>query len=256
VMGLSGAAKAVAIGYTSGCALITGGTVQCWGSNNAGQLGNGTTTTSLTAVTVSGLTNATAIAVGELHACALRADGTVVCWGDNGDDQLGSSPAVCTGSEACSLTPVQVSGLTGVTALSASAIQTCASAGGNVYCWGYNQFGLGDAAATTESYTPIKVANLTVPTAVSVGTYAACAVISGGTAACWGEGPLGDGTTNSSATLVPVMKVSTATSIAMGGTLGCVLLSNGNVSCFTSNEFGEAGNGTTTPQLVAGPVVW
>jgi alpha-tubulin suppressor-like RCC1 family protein len=207
-------------------------------------------------VPVSGLTNATAIAVGAFSACALRADGTVVCWGDNGDDQLGSTQVVCTGSEACSDTPVQSNAPPGVTAISASGLETCVSAGGDVYCWGYVQDGLGDAAQTTESYTPIRAANLTVPTAVSVGTFAACAVISGGTAACWGAGPLGDGTTNESATPVPVMKVSTATSIAMGGSFGCVLLSNGTVSCFTSNAFGEAGNGTTTPQLTAGPVVW
>ena len=78
----------LAAGGSHTCAL-TDGTVQCWGKNSDGQLGNGTTTKSTTPVTVSGVSTATAVAGGGYHTCAWLADGTVQCWGGNGYGQLG-----------------------------------------------------------------------------------------------------------------------------------------------------------------------
>ena len=68
------------------------GSVECWGRNVYGQLGDGTTTNSSTPVVVSGLTNAIAIATGGAHTCALTANGTVKCWGFNRDGGLGNDP--------------------------------------------------------------------------------------------------------------------------------------------------------------------
>jgi alpha-tubulin suppressor-like RCC1 family protein len=257
VKGLAGPATAVSVGYSSACAIISGGIVQCWGGNVSGELGNGSVTASITPVTVIGLASVTAIAVGELHACALKSDGTVWCWGDNADDQLASPQSVCTGMEDCSTEPVQAMGVANVTAISASSIMTCALTGSSVLCWGYDQFGLGDAASTSESLTPVKVANLVAPATVSVGTSGACATAAGGTAVCWGQGPVGDGTTNDSATPVNVVKLNgVVTTIATGGTGACSLLSTGTLSCFSTNNYGEAGNGTSNPQLQTGLVVW
>jgi alpha-tubulin suppressor-like RCC1 family protein len=77
----------------------------CWGHNDEGQLGDGTTTNRSTPVAVSGLTDAIALSAGvppfESHTCAVRAGGTVVCWGDNRWGQLGHFE----------LTPVTVVGL-------------------------------------------------------------------------------------------------------------------------------------------------
>ncbi|RZI54990.1 MAG: hypothetical protein EOP14_07815, partial [Pseudomonas sp.] len=76
-----------AVGISSGfyfnCSLMTNGTVQCWGQNDYGQLGDGTTTTRAAPKMVSGLTNVAAIASGSYHSCALINDGTVKCWGLN-----------------------------------------------------------------------------------------------------------------------------------------------------------------------------
>jgi alpha-tubulin suppressor-like RCC1 family protein len=84
--------------------MLSGGTVQCWGDNKAGQLGNGTTTDSSVPVTVSGITNATAVAAGGLYACAMLSGSTVQCWGDNKAGQLGN------GTTTDSSIPVSVTG--------------------------------------------------------------------------------------------------------------------------------------------------
>ena len=79
---VSGIANAVAV--AAGCALLSSGTVQCWGGNAYGQLGNGTTTDSSVPVTVSGITNAIAVAAGDSdHTCAVLSNGSIQCWGCN-----------------------------------------------------------------------------------------------------------------------------------------------------------------------------
>jgi alpha-tubulin suppressor-like RCC1 family protein len=109
---------AIAAGGDYSLALLSDGTVRAWGDNEAGQLGNGTTTNSDVPVAVSGLSNVVAIAAGEEHSLALLANGTVMAWGANGQGQLGvgttTGPEACdasTGIEACSRTPLQVGGL-------------------------------------------------------------------------------------------------------------------------------------------------
>lgn len=97
-------AVAIAVGYSHTCALKTGGTVVCWGWNEAGQLGDGTTSNRSMPVAVSGLGNVVAIVAGNLHSCALKADGTMACWGYNGDGRVGD------GSAVIALTPSAVSG--------------------------------------------------------------------------------------------------------------------------------------------------
>jgi alpha-tubulin suppressor-like RCC1 family protein len=113
---------------------------------------------SATPVAVAGLTGATAIS----GSCALLAAGTVQCWGWNESGQLGdgttTGPESCADASACSTTPVAVSGLTGVTSVSAGGETACVLlAAGTVQCWGDNTLGQLGNGTTIDSKTPAAV---------------------------------------------------------------------------------------------------
>ncbi len=84
----NGSACLLSRGSAHACALLADGSVKCWGGNSYGQLGNGRTTDSSTAVQVQELPVAIAIGVGVGHSCAVVWGGTVVCWGDNSGGRL------------------------------------------------------------------------------------------------------------------------------------------------------------------------
>src|SRR6202790_1028750 len=255
------------------CALLAGGTVDCWGENASGQLGNGTTTNAYTPVAVSGLRGATAVAGGTFafHSCALLSGGTVECWGDNQYGRLGN------GTTTGSTTPVAVSGLSGATAIAVEDDHTCALLiGETVECWGYNSAGqLGDGTTAGPEYclyvlhgvpsepcstTPVAV-DLSGATALAGGDGGSCALLTGGTVDCWGEndyGLLGNGTFSSSsgsATPVAVSDITDATAITATGGGACALLAGGTVDCWGANLGGELGDGTTSgPETCANSI--
>ncbi len=80
---------AMAAGDGHQCAMSLAGTVQCWGANDLGQLGDGTTKQRAQPAEASGVTDAIAIAAGANHTCVLTKDDAVWCWGDGSQGQLG-----------------------------------------------------------------------------------------------------------------------------------------------------------------------
>ena len=170
VSGLSSGVAAVAAaggivndGHT--CAVTTAGGVKCWGDNNVGQLGDGTTTDRATPVDVSGLTSGVvAAAAGSSHTCAITTAGGLKCWGNNSSGQLGDGNGGVFGDS--SPTPVDVVGMaSGVAAVAAGSNHTCAvTTTGGLKCWGNNDRGqLGDGT-TTNSTMPVDVIAVVKPT--------------------------------------------------------------------------------------------
>ena len=268
----AGAVSAVDLGAFYSCALLQDGSVRCWGANDSGQLGDGTTTNSSTPVAAAGITGAGAVSSGGFHTCARFPNGTLQCWGRNNAGQLG--PAV-TGDR--SLTPVQVTGVT-ATAVSAGGFHTCALPGdGTVLCWGANDLGqLGNGTvsptADTSNPTPVTVSGITADNpavALSAGGWYTCALLQNGTIRCWGDntyGQLGNGAilvspspsspVTPTPTPVAVNGITTAVAIEAGVFHMCALLRDGTMQCWGGGEEGRLGNGSTanssTPTTVPG----
>ena len=260
VSNLTGA-TAITVGDAFSCAIISGGTVRCWGDNTFGQLGNATTTASSTPVTVSGLTGATAITAGAQHVCVIVASGAVKCWGDNSDGELGTGKLV---SGSHSTIPVSVAGLTGAKSISAGAYPifstplqyligesgfSCASlTTGRVRCWGKS------LSEGPSQPAPVEVPNVSGATKISAGGLHACARLSDATATCWGAnfyGQLGNGGYYVSNRVTGLMGVS---SISAGFGHTCAV-ANSIVSCWGDNQWGQLGIPSFAPAATPTTVV-
>ena len=207
---VSGITTAVAIsaGGFHTCALLADGTIRCWGQDNYGQLGDGTTTNAVTPfttpasprptpvpMTVTGITTAVAVEAGAFHTCALLRDGTMQCWGWNDYFQLGAS----TSNFNYSSVPVTVSGIRPA-ALAPGAEHTCVLLpAGTVRCWGdngYGQLGNGSARGIYAPSQAAAVTGVTTAVAVTSGAEHTCVLLRDGRVQCWGRGlfgRLGDG---------------------------------------------------------------
>jgi alpha-tubulin suppressor-like RCC1 family protein len=268
-------ATAVATGGYHTCALLSTGTVSCWGLNSEGQLGNGAAGQGLrsaTPVTVARTTAGlvVAIAAGAYHSCALLSNGVIECWGLNNSGQIGNGSVG--GSPV--RTPTPVSGISTAVGITAGGFHTCAILADNtVKCWGrnadYELSIIGSDSGTPSRVPPQAVPTLTPPditTAVYIsggigvgvlgtaqlGGYHTCAILSGGTTTCWGyrfNGVLGDGTN-----VQPTSPVSfgfvhpssitlsgSARMVAGGAYHNCVLIVGGNIQCWGLGDNGQLG---------------
>jgi alpha-tubulin suppressor-like RCC1 family protein len=238
----------LALGGQVSCALTLAGGVKCWGPNGAGELGNGTTTDSLTApVDVTGLTSGVkAIGAGgdivlggqdQDFACALTNAGGMKCWG------------FLAGSKVSTAT--DVAGMTsGVASMCVGADQVCAlMTAGSVQCW--------------SSHTPSTrqtITNVMGATSLVCGVNHACALTSSGGVLCWGDdndGQFGNGVEASSSTtagvaptgLAPVLGLTTADDTPCAWTAG------GAAYCWGYGGEGALGNGALTNSDVPAGVV-
>ncbi len=239
-VGLSGVAQVVA-GGGSACAILSSAHLDCWGENNDGQLGTGTTKNAEAPVEVKAVTDATQIAPGGNHTCAVRSTGHVACWGDNEYGELGD------GTTNSSTTPVEVQGIINASKVAVGVNFSCALLStGHIRCWGYNEHGeLGDGNKSA-SDTPTEVSSITNATAITAGQIHACALLSTGAVDCWGAdetGELGNGAEEGEAlTPAEVDDHLSASGVSAGGYGTCARLTTGPVDCWGYNEYGQLGD--------------
>ena len=255
-------AVSLATGAYHTCVVLTDSTVQCFGENSTGQIGNGdagnyalsTTPASVRNADNGLLSNVASVVAGSGHTCALLSDKTVKCWGYNYDGQLGN------GNNSSSTTPVQVltssspsTPLTNVLVLALTHDHTCAIRSGNsVDCWGdngYGELGNGNADPTTVA---VQAKNITA-TAVAAGGTHSCVVtattVSPFNVQCWGSdfyGQLGDNAASTGYLPVHAQVLRNASSISLGRTHTCAVMVDSTVECWGDNEYGQLGNASIT----------
>jgi hypothetical protein len=251
--------RQVSAGAEHSLALLSNGTVEAWGDNSDGELGNGSTTSSDSPVPVSGLTGVKYVAAGQLYSVAVLTNGTVMTWGYNGNGELGD------GKVANSDVPVAIKGLTGVSAVAAGGQHVLAlKSNGTVESWGSDldgQLGDGDQGGGAR---PVKVSGLTGVVAVSAGQEFSLALLSDGEVMGWGDNGFNElgqfngfpGGIGSSDVPVQVPGLAHVTAISAGALFGLALLAGGTVDGWGDGAFGQLGNGTTntltTPTAVSG----
>lgn len=250
---------AIWAGYNATCG-VANNTLYCWGDNQYGKLGNGTTTSSTTPVAIStpfAASTITKVVSGWMQTCAI-ANATAYCWGTNQDGQLGlgfSQQNTYLPNAVKSSAGQPLNGKT-VTDIAAGIQNTCSVASGQFICWGKNANGeVGDGSGNQQSW-PVAVSTsgvLNGKTAQKVGgtgNYASCNIASGAVY-CWGTNSyynFGNGA-NTNQSLVPVATTmtgalagKTVTDIVENNQSVCVIASSAGY-CWGSNY---VGNGSTT----------
>lgn len=271
--GLGIEVRSIAAGGSHSCAINRFGRAFCWGANDVGQLGNGTTANKFAPEPVTGLRRSVrAIAAGRGHSCAINRVGRAFCWGYNLHGQLGD------GTNETRLAPVPVStatprfNLRNIATIATGDSHSCAvNTGGLFFCWGRNregQLGLGDLDPRNE---PAQVWRMRAAAAVgaggdggattgmdgmagvvSAGLWHSCGLHSNGSAYCWGgngHGQLGIGAAGppvAERTRVRLPRNATPGVVAAGGLFSCASYDDFriDVACWGNNGLGSLGDGT------------
>ena len=243
----------VSVGDGFACGLPEQGTF-CWGDNSAGQLGNGTiTSTTLPAVVATALTS---ISVGAQHVCGVTVGSDVRCWGAGTQGQLGDGAGVTRSL------PVTVSGGPYLMVTSGGTHSCALTTDGRAFCWGANLRGQLGTGTTSTALSPVAVTGARQFATIAAGRDHTCALDVSGAAWCWGanmQGQLGDGTVADRATPVPVSGGYFFLALAGGGDAHtCATSPASIVRCWGANAAGQLGNASTvqsaTPVTVAVPV--
>ncbi len=265
---------AITAGDQHTCALDTAGKAWCWGWDEHGQVGDGSTSQAnkYSPVKVAEDRAYTAITAGGRHTCALDTAGKAWCWGRDVDGEAGDG----TTSQADKYSPVPVAGGRAYTTITAGVDHTCAlDTAGKAWCWGADNSGeVGDGSASqADKYSPVKVAG--GPSLYERSPRACahtCALDTAGKAWCWGNdnfGQVGDGSASQAAKYSPVAvdaddspEAFALAAITAGDFHTCALDTAGKAWCWGLDENGQVGDGSASqankykPVKVAGGKVW
>ena len=278
-----GAGSAIAAGYNQSCALLSNGTLKCWGDGGSGQLGQGNQNSigdapnemggTLAPIALGTGRTAIAVTAGSVYTCALLDNGSVKCWGMGDSGRLGQGNQNSIGDApnemGDNLAPVALGAGRTATAVTAGSFHTCALLdNGTVKCWGYGLYGqLGQGNTNNIGDGPSEMGDNLAPVALGAGRTAiavaggglhTCALLDNGTVKCWGsggEGRLGQGNPNNIGNapnqmgdnLAPIALGTgrTATAVSAGNAHTCALFDNGTVKCWGYGLYGQLGQGNT-----------
>ena len=239
----------VAAGVQVSCGVAASRAAYCWGMNESGQLGDGTTQRRLVPTAVAGGLAATSISVGGAHSCMVTVSGAAYCWGSNTYGQLGD------GTELDRLTPVAVISGHLFVSLATGDQHTCGvTSTGSTYCWGRNNSGqLGDGSLLNRSSPTLVSGGLAFATIAAGVGYHTCARTASGVAYCWGQnewGQLGDGTTANRLIPTAVAGGLSFASLSPSNAFSCGVTTTSEGYCWGINFVGSLGDGTTSQRLV------
>jgi len=258
----------VDIGQTRICVVASDNNGYCWGRNEAGQFGDGTTTDSRLPVAVSktGVLNSKSIkqiSTSITNTCALATDGVAYCWGGNAAGQVGNGTTAATTVPVAVDTSTVLNGKTIGSLYSASNHSCALSTEGLAYCWGQGSvLGNGSATASTVPVAVTTSGALAGKTLLSISTDTShtCAVASDNNSYCWGiggSGRLGNGATATSLAPSAVSRLSgvlaglSILSLDTGSGHTCAVASNNQSYCWGLNGSYQLGDNTlvdkTTP---------
>jgi hypothetical protein len=257
--------SSIAAGDSHTCGLTITGAAYCWGSNNAGKLGKGSSGSSNVPVAVAAPTGGTVLVFSNLgagnnHTCGLTTTGAAYCWGQGTSGELGN------GASVASDVPVPVSGGHIFSSLMVGGIHTCGiTSEGLAYCWGNNtsgQLGIGTSGNGVNSNLPVAVLAPTGGTtlyfsSLSGGFLHTCGVTTSGAGYCWGDGSqrqLGTGNTNSASLPALVSGNLSFESIQAGREYTCGVTTSGQGYCWGLGTAGALGTGNTNPSSVPAAV--
>ena len=240
-------ATSVVMGQEFTCAISPTQQVSCWGANDGGQLGDGTTVAyRLLPAPVVGSLHFTQISASGSFACGI-AD-VAYCWGSNNLSSLGD------GTTVTRRLPTPVIGGDAFTYISAGGDHACAlTKAGDAFCWGISQLGaVGDGTNANTRLSPVAVVGGLKFTKIASGARHTCGLVASGAMYCWGwnvDGALGDGTTTTRYAPTAVSGGLTFASLAAGADDTCGLTPNGVAYCWGANDRGKLGTADTVAKL-------
>lgn len=245
--GVAAQARSLATGGMHSCA-VTAGSMYCWGTNGAGQLGD-----------VSGAhfnpsqmgtdTDWAMVAAGEFHTCAVKTTGKLWCWGAGASGQLGQGLAQDEAS------PVAVDATNNWLTVVGGVSHTCAVRSDNtLWCWGDNSLGqLGQGTIDLGVSTPVQVGSAADWADVVAGSGHTCGLKTDGTVYCWGMNSMGElGNGQAEDYPAPLTAAATeVTQITSGSGHVCVVKSDGTLWCWGDNFSSQGGNAVADRTLAS-----